>query len=75
MNLVLEMLKALVKTKPGTVARNFGLWKCIEGKVLVNRMTHYGDTQDLLSDDNINAEIQANEDYKYKMLGIVKRLK
>ena len=73
--MVLEILKALVKTEPGTVGRTIGLWKCIEGKNLINRMAHYGDTQDLLSDDNANAEIRANEEPECKMLEFVNRLK
>lgn len=58
----LETLKALVKTAIGTCNRIFGLELCIKGKSIVNRMEHFGDNQDILSDDNINAELRAKPD-------------
>ena len=58
----LETLKALVKTTIGTCNRILGLELCIKGKSIVNRMEHFGDNQDILSDDNINAELRANPD-------------
>lgn len=57
-----ETLKALVKTTTGTFNRIFGLELCIKNEAIVNRMEHFGDNQEIFSDDNINAELRAKPD-------------
>lgn len=51
-NNTLDTVKALRSTKSATLERYVLLDKCIKGEPAINVVEHYGDVQDIYSEDN-----------------------
>ena len=55
---MLDLIKSMINTKPNSLNRAVAMECCINDKSIIDRVAHYGDSQDIFSDDNVNAEIE-----------------